>query len=658
MPHTDHASDNQALAAFLKNRPEFEASGVTDEDSVWARFTDGRLLLVVNNRYAAPAAQRSADIPTASTAAADARRAIPAVTKAYAVSAMGAGFQDSASAVAGGLLSKGYNVSAGAVPVSRLKQVQQAGVFYIDTHGGKGPRRDGAEVYSLGTSEPATPEGDEAYKDDLDAGRLVYMICPWHIDAGGNGPAEAHYGFTKAFVTTYMDLPPNSLVYVDACSSLDQGMIEAFQSKGAVTYFGWTRPTADIDAYNTARYFFDRVLGANLVDPSADPPQRPFDIASVYADLQAHDLDRSLPPGQIVSKLKYVTSGGDAAVDLLAPTITRLQPEEETDTLHIAGSFGPDPGSEGKVTVDGVALKVQSWKKDQIACDLPLSDDDAKGSSGPVVVEVRGHKSNSVELTSWRPTFTFTYHGLGTMQYSMTIHAHIRADAHDYRFVPSERPRQGDWPFTLARDSKVTIAASGSYTDQVGNKYSLRINPAAPEIELNGPNTGTFSGSGTIETELIGGMRIMHEVLDGTVHDALETTVRLIDCTTITTLDEIRLSTASMADGTHSDIPVGLDPNYGTMGGTHAGNPEFEWDTVAAVHPPDPKAARSPTRRASRDRWMVSASPPIAGGRRRSLPLLENRRFHATYTVILTLLSQRRSIVAIPVICSRGSSRS
>ncbi len=53
LPGTNGAADSQMLAAYLATFDEFIASGVTADTSTWARFRDGRLVVIVNNRPAA-----------------------------------------------------------------------------------------------------------------------------------------------------------------------------------------------------------------------------------------------------------------------------------------------------------------------------------------------------------------------------------------------------------------------------------------------------------------------------------------------------------------------------------------------------------------------------------------------------------------------------
>jgi hypothetical protein len=117
------------------------------------------------------------------------------------------------------------------------------------------------------------------------------------------------------------------------------------------------------------------------------------------------------------------------------------------------------------VTVNGTDVPVKAWKADKLACTLPAADQ--PGGAGPVVVKVRGIKSNVVPITLWRGRVEYEYHSTGdtkkadykqTMDFNMVL----RGDVHAHRNAPGAEPVGRAALLQSARGSRGVYPCSGS----------------------------------------------------------------------------------------------------------------------------------------------------------------------------------------------------
>ena len=136
-----------------------------------------------------------------------------------------------------------------------------------------------------------------------------------------------------------------------------------------------------------------------------------------------------------------------------------MQVNEDKEKLTLIGEFGAE---QPKVTVGGTALAPKTWSAEKIVAPLPQK---GPGSSGDVVVEVRGVKSNARQLTEWSMPLKYVWINAGgktgwKVEGSGTIR--LRADVGGYRVVPGEAPKyilRGGAP---TKDSALPVTASGS----------------------------------------------------------------------------------------------------------------------------------------------------------------------------------------------------
>lgn len=392
---TDLDAQNRELAAFMRTFREIEDSGVSDDSCVWGRFTDGRSLIVVNHRSST---LRSAELPRPSITRAS---GLPAGIRVQLLDTMGSNYAHPTEAIKGPLRDSGFTVigeGGGGASVDNLKSPGETGILYMDAHGGKGKSRTKERFYSIWTDTHVTEANEAAYKEDLDAHRLVYMTA----NASGS-TVETRYAFTADFVRQYMHLSPNTLVFINACSSYDDTMRQAFLAAGAGIYFGWTQPVDDRSAYGAAIFLFDRLLGINAVEPTDNPTRPPMTMAEVVDAMAGttyavthlpFDHSEGVWGPKSDAFLKGDTGSGDLTV--ITPSIRSIQVDKEEMTATLKGHFGSRRGTvdaNGTRKAPGDELTVTSWTSTEITVEI-------ESDTTSVIVRSDGRSSNRRLLPS------------------------------------------------------------------------------------------------------------------------------------------------------------------------------------------------------------------------------------------------------------------
>jgi hypothetical protein len=488
-----------AVRQYLATRPEFEAHGVDDSESVWARFRDGRLLIIANNREpgaaadedAAAAVQLAGALQVAGAGSAE----LPVPRQVRLLHSFGPNFEQVQAPVrdlADRFTAAGYTVAPGNEGDARvdiLRNVSGDGFFYFNTHGGKGRTREGHDVFAMQTSSMASAATDNLpdFKDDLDNGRLVYMTAKngGKLLGGLIDDWDTRYAITHLFVDRYMSFGQNSILFFNVCYSGNansdiSSFVFAAHKKGAGFYIGWSKAVSVTPAFNAVRYFADRMLGANAFR-AEDPRQRPFDLNAVLEDMTKKGLTTDASSGaELVLRPAVAGTNG-----LLTPTIHALEPAQDgADFLTVHGRFGADPGASARsVTVGGQAMTVQEWTPDEITIPVPRTD---AGSSGDVVVTVRGVRSNARALVAWRGRMKFTLRSQGSLSQNIEFDLHLRGDPDRGRQRPGDSPVDLQQPFSI----QPILGGTGSYSASGSHTW---LEPGDPC-----PWTETWSGSGSM----------------------------------------------------------------------------------------------------------------------------------------------------------------
>ncbi|CAG1019287.1 hypothetical protein BURC_04160 [Burkholderiaceae bacterium] len=466
----------ETVAAKLRTNPVYVEVGVDVQTlCAWGVFADGRIHVIANNLTPQRTASATGATPARRAAlAAAALSEVPGAARARVMQTFGPMFDgaDVVTDVVGWLREKGWQVPHGdehEARLSTLRGLQGDGYFYINTHGGAFTPTlfpgSGQGMYAIQSSTLVSP-AQEALEEtiaDMAARRLTYFTASNGNLIFGRWPDwDTRYGLTSNFVDTYWKFASDSAVIINACSSArtndarwSAGFVFACHKAGAGVYLGWDNTVAPVGAYRAARYFTDRMLGANKFQPES-PAQRPFPWDAVMGDMQKKSLHIDPGEGSVFLALPNPAS---MVKQLLAPSIRHLEVSEYMDELRLIGRFG---SKEGEVTVDGQKRTIKTWESERIVVDLPRT---GSGSRGAAQVTVHGVKSNLRQLTEWTIPLDYTYvvleqqglkiDGLGTIR--------LRADVGGSRDVPGEPPVQSVRYAYDTRDSQLPLTASGSF---------------------------------------------------------------------------------------------------------------------------------------------------------------------------------------------------
>lgn len=370
------APDRAKLVAYFQSRSEFEEAGESEDGSVYARFTDGRLLIVGGAR---PPATTPVEAPDPAPAAVTdpnlnlgedlgpAARELPKVGVVRLFDSLGAGFADSMDRIAPQFTSFGYALATGAVQKGTLeewKTLGNEGYFSVDAHGGTGKGRGAVERDAVWTSTLASAAADAANADDLADNHLVYFV------AKNDGKLETHYAVTDLFVAKYVKLADRTVVFVNACHSAATPLAKSFTTANANLYLGWSNAVEDGDAAMTAFYVVDRALGRFKMPPAVKR-RVPLTWNELYRDIYLDTNPKTGAPyshSKSGADLKFSAGPGDVFV--LPPAITAGRMSTATREIVLTGNFGTVPGTVWENPAEdgsgGTSIAVKSWTADTI----------------------------------------------------------------------------------------------------------------------------------------------------------------------------------------------------------------------------------------------------------------------------------------------------
>ena len=491
LPGQNFTAETQQLVQAIRSNPRFEDAGASSDGTVWGRFKGGATVYIIHSAPAegSPGANDPALLPLSGTAAnatvspAAIDGTTPNSNRFRLFDGIGSFFAstDPRQDIFTMLVSNGYMGTVEDGTVDALRTVNGEGIVYFRTHGGLGSFNSGGntrQVYALWTASPALDSvaeaRDLALMSDLRTGRVVYMLfrasglSRFTVPGVGNlFHQDRHYGITEDFVSHYMKFSPNSLVYIDACQgAAHPSFVKSFN---ASVFAGWTERAAFSAIGPTAKYVFDRMLGANRFAPEI-PEQRPFEYDALPRDPKFGKnkiygySTWSTPSGPVQAELTFTRNGGEFGI--LAPSILGLNVNELQNELNLHGYFGPNPGAEGIVTIDDgsgpLTLAVTNWTPSLIRATLPST---GANSSGNVVVTVRGHRSNMRQILLYAGTFVYTLREAGSLTQRIEMDVRGRVDPHDVRASPGVPPVATLMQvFNVNPNTEMRFATSGSFT--------------------------------------------------------------------------------------------------------------------------------------------------------------------------------------------------
>ena len=547
---TDDITGTQtAVVQMLKSSAEIQAAGVNPDGSVWAVFTDARPLVVALNQAIsqevldaenAAAAPKPLNPPGPSAAPAplktsraqdeDGPYSLPLSNQAFVLNGFGleGDTQAHVNAVAAWLVRRGYVDAAPdhLATVENYKKVQNAGVLYVNGHGGIGylPVVLGGSVsyepvFALGTLTDRAPDGstDAQYADLLDSRELGYLVIPTLLNVPLTfGPvAASRYFITKQFAAEKWDFAPASWVYLDVCDGFDQVFKDACMENGAGLFMSWDLTVRHSDSIESSRYLLTRSLGiSDASGATVDPPQRAWDFNAVFSRMQLTSRSNApqIPgmPADILTEsfsLHNTEHNGRAELKfekksnvqdpLLQPGIRNMSVDDPNGAVTLLGSFGAEQGT---ITVGGSAMTIDQWGANTVYGHI------SPDAHGPVVVSVGDHDSDPRQLTLWQGTVSAVYSGVNSPTQKVEISVQFRGDLQSSRLFPDDPPTFYSNPGfrCIPQNSKLLQAeVSGTIpcTNQGGNYTFSTPNPLvnATYIDVGDDGDGYYFQPGVSE---------------------------------------------------------------------------------------------------------------------------------------------------------------
>lgn len=458
--------DNANLANYIKTLADFADAGVSDDHTVWARFKDGRPVVWSSVQFGNSGGAANSNLMGAAGEIVARTEEIPPGGKAVLIDMGGTGMGGPA-AVQPWLNNPTAGYSSSIVMNGHINElmteIKDAAVLYFSTHGLFGACQAGRHTYSLVTADKRNVSQESMYN----AGFLTIAE---------DGAGDTYWAISEEFVKTYWSFNPGSLIVIDGCSLFDRRTVErarvggsflstlANASGGKTTVAGWDSTVYNIFAAKTIKQFFDLVLGANSIDATV-PPQRPYTFREVYDWMvrTGKDVDNTTPNSDAKFRLESSVTGGKLVPIINSAIVGNPAPNAQYGgmwILELVGSFGPEVKGvgAGTVTVGTTQLPVLSWSEGAITAKLPAPMG-SPGTYGDIMVEVRGHRSNTVPLTQWTGTVTQIQTGKiaggGKVELSCPVRA--TSDVHFFRIAPHEIPQ-------IAGGMKIEVPSACSYT--------------------------------------------------------------------------------------------------------------------------------------------------------------------------------------------------
>lgn len=421
----------------------------------------------------------------------------------------------------------GYAVQSLDGSIEGMRGWKGFGAIYFDTHGTawqtvKGVLVDpatgsrsldwGASKYALQTSTEIAQSALARYLPELERGDLTISVAI--VGTGAAARHVASFSITESFVAKHWAMD-DAIMVLHSCfggsgpftGGICQGLCALWQGGGfdptpirnailgsgvrvVQSYDNYVWPTTSLPSM---AYFLDRLVGANVRAPMANPKRRPFDLALVRTSMAALDLlSHSRGLGNVPPRTTFAATAPDVEI-IGAPSIREIDVIDDaasgTGRAELLGTFG---GRQGSVTIGGSAVAVSSWTKTKITLNGPFT---GPGATGDVIVEAPGGlESNEVPLTEWRGTLTLTLaFDQGDAKAVGEVDVKFRADVHERRKDVEEEPEARLVSTYISPASVGRVTGSGVLTTSATGRV-LRLT-GTKEMEILDKATVDAGGS-------------------------------------------------------------------------------------------------------------------------------------------------------------------
>jgi len=518
--------DAVALAQQLVSMPAFHRVGVSMRmANVWARFTDGRSLVVVNNLQPGPNAAgatpsahagpraRALNVRAAGLSDGPDLPALLVQTQYRQLDMLGAVPRSRAveavhlcqDGVDGSTLpslclmamGRGLTLppSQRSVPpdnsVEGLRDVSGDGVFFITACAAEVASFE-APTSVICTATPHNDANEARYAAELGSGALAYAIS-WR-GAGTSWQPFKCLAITPTFPALAGWSFPTEYIGI---LNLTGGSVlaewgSALRAAGLRNLFTWDKPVPWQRMLAFADDLLQIELGTNNFDGRAVRQQTPPRLrgygvgATVEYLLNRRLADDAGGKGQAVY-LPEPDPAGYASV--LLPTIDYATINEDSIYIELVGQFGREQGllkapevrvgsspaappepllarADGLLAGEKAGLGV-GWRGDGIQANLHRNQL-ARGGYAQVINGDR--RSNAVQITFWEIPITVTSTITSELTLKMTVTLTLRADVRGYRLQPDGDRWSGSPMRYLgtSADSRAVFTASGEIAQTVG----------------------------------------------------------------------------------------------------------------------------------------------------------------------------------------------
>ena len=193
-------------------------------------------------------------------------------------------------------------------------------------------------------------------------------------------------------------------MFLNACALGDPraDMLDVLLRKGAGAAVGWTKPVADISAFDTALFFYDRLLGTNTVAP-LDPLDYPLSVQELVTDLaQTLDpntqspFDTGLGIPRALPRLRVVLAAGTTLGGLVPSIRAAVLGAAGAGSVRLSGLFGETEGNATEYDADNKPVReltVMAWSGSTV-------DVKVLATTRHLGLSVHGARGNIVEIGS------------------------------------------------------------------------------------------------------------------------------------------------------------------------------------------------------------------------------------------------------------------
>ena len=552
--------DATELARRLQLMPAFHRVGVsTRMGNVWARFTDGRSLVIVNNLQP-PAASTGAAPPSPAAVPVRAlgmrqRRQgtaidLPALlthSQYRQIDTLGRAPTSSSPQAAHLALDwvdantlpslrrmavgRGFTLPAiqTQVPpdsgvdngVAGLRDVSGDGVFFITAAAAEVGSSE-APTSVICTATPHTEANEASYASELGSGALLYAVS-WQGDGSAWLPFKC-LAMTPLFpALSHWSFPPECIgIFNLSGGSVLSDWSSALRGAGLRNLFIWDKPVPWQRLLAFADDLIQIELGTNNfegghVRQQTPPRLRAYGVGATTGYLRERGLSDDAGGAPQANYLPEFSAS--AYVSVLVPTIDYATINENDPYIELVGQFGrqrsdfrpaevrigasPAANSEPLLArADGLlpggnVPSRRVWHGDLIQAAL-RPDQLARG--GYVQVLNAERWSNLVQITFWEIPIQVTATITGGLTLQMTITLSLRADVRGYRLKPN-----GDrWAGSALRilgssaDSRADFIASGEISQTEGRDTTIITWSGSGGVGSQ-PGNLIVSGSGLLD---------------------------------------------------------------------------------------------------------------------------------------------------------------